>query len=279
VPNDPSLSRHAHPNRIEYSPSFYRAFIDQLGDFAPDLVIHGGDIGCGGPDFHATRKQFQESILMAEELARPVPLPIHYVFGNHEADPVSGSKDFFLATLGKRATSYYSLRRGSWRLIILDTMDAANTNFQGFIGASQLRWLENELAQSERLGEKVLLFSHHPLMPGPEGAGRGASVGNHEQVSEITDSRAHVVAAFSGHWHRNLVWHSSGVVHTVTSALDSYPCMWRRITIGESKVQIQSVQIELSVKMGEVARYRLDEEGQKIQFGSEEDRDLIIALS
>lgn len=158
VPADATPTADVQTQRITESRSFYDRFAKQIGRFSPDLVVDGGDVGCGEP--------------------------ILNVLGNHDVDPVSASKEFFLLTLANRVEGYCSAVCGAWRLILLDTMDAADTNFTGSVGKRQLRWFRNELADSERLGHRVLLFSHRPLIPGPDNIGDGAWVKNYEQLIE-----------------------------------------------------------------------------------------------
>jgi metallophosphoesterase (TIGR03767 family) len=57
-------------------------------------------------------------------------------------------------------TAYYGFDRGIVRCIVLDTVNS-HGGWQGSVDATQLGWLERELAGCAR--RPVVLFSHHPL--------------------------------------------------------------------------------------------------------------------
>jgi 3',5'-cyclic AMP phosphodiesterase CpdA len=270
------MASHHSPERIELSTSFYRGFIKQIGELKPVFVIHGGDVGCGGPEFHATTDQFEKSLLLTESLSKEITVPSYHVIGNHEVDPVTGSKDFFLAHLSASKSGHYSFEHGECRLILLDTMDSPEAGFTGYIQERQLSWLDAELMISASKNQRAFIFSHHPITPASGGVGHGAWVDGYEDVLDVFDKYDHIVAVFSGHWHRNMAWERRGVIYTVTAALDSYPCMWRQITVEKEMTLVRCLQIELSAEMLAVSRYGLDSKGCSIQLGEDSDRDLRI---
>src|SRR4029077_5075545 len=57
-------------------------------------------------------------------------------------------------------TAYYAFDHGVIRCLVLDTVNA-HGGWQGSLDASQLGWLQAELAGSA--ARPVVLFSHHPL--------------------------------------------------------------------------------------------------------------------
>jgi len=144
---------------------------------------------------------------------------------------------------GPNGGSYYSFSPSpGWRVVVLDTFDVSllgwpqghphtqiatnilglmnpneNKNmpdglegparrfvgFGGGVGAPQLAWLKRTLARAGRQGEKVLVMSHCPVMPGT--AAPVCLMWNYEEVLEVLRAapRGCVVATFSGHTHED----------------------------------------------------------------------------
>jgi len=106
-------------------------------------------------------------------------------------------------------TAYYAFDHGPVRCLVLDTVNH-HGGWQGSIDATQLSWLEAELAASA--ARPVVLFSHHPLETlvndtRPPGAGRRVLA---DELRAVLLAHPCVVAWFNGHTH----------VHRVTAVTD-----------------------------------------------------------
>jgi hypothetical protein len=82
--------------------------------------------------------------------------------GNHEYNTVgaSGYYDYFGSAAGSPSRGYYSYNRGSWHVVVLNSM----CEKVGGCGATSpmLTWLKNDLAANS--GKKcTLAYFHHPL--------------------------------------------------------------------------------------------------------------------
>lgn len=147
---------------------------------------------------------------------------VYHLTGNHDYKEVTDNAALY-RQLGMPA-DYYSFRKGNWVFIMLNTNEvAAYSNIKGTaneqeladmlerikqtgglqayrwnggISRKQLEWLNNRLADCEKNGFNVLLFSHHPLYPQSE----FTALNNMEILSTISDYTC-VKAAFSGHHH------------------------------------------------------------------------------
>jgi hypothetical protein len=115
--------------------------------------------------------------------------------GNHEyhTPDASGYFNYFGARAGAPSKGYYSYRRGSWRVIVLNS----NCNKVGGCGrrTPQGRWLRNDLANHQ--ARCTLAYFHHPLY----------STGNNTATPQVKpfwrilyDRGADVI--LSGHAHR-----------------------------------------------------------------------------
>ncbi len=116
-------------------------------------------------------------------------------------------------------TAYYAFDHGPIRCIVLDTVNH-HGGWQGSIDASQLTWLEAELAASS--ARPVILFSHHPLETltndtRPPGADRRVLAA---ELREVLLGHPCVVAWLNGHTH----------VHSVAAVTDGTGAGFWQIT-------------------------------------------------
>jgi len=106
-------------------------------------------------------------------------------------------------------TAYYGFDRGVVRCIVLDTVNP-HGGWQGSLDATQLGWLESELAGCAR--RPVVVFSHHPLEAlvndqRPPGADRRILAA---ELRYVLLSHPCVVAWVNGHTH----------IHAITAVRD-----------------------------------------------------------
>lgn len=147
---------------------------------------------------------------------------IYNVLGNHDYGGVGRNKKLY-QKLGLHH-DYYSFEEKGWRFIVLNTNEIAsysNINgrkekelselhlniknrdrnnsqeWNGGISQRQMKWLEKLLRKSEKAGEKVLVFSHHPLYP----AEIHAALNDKEILETISPYAGNVKALISGHNH------------------------------------------------------------------------------
>ena len=72
--------------------------------------------------------------------------------------------------------------------------------FNGGVGAPQLEWLRDTLASARDAGEKVVLISHQPILPGSSSS--ICLIWNYDEVlAVLRDFSDVVIASFAGHAH------------------------------------------------------------------------------
>jgi len=116
-------------------------------------------------------------------------------------------------------TAHYAFDHGIIRCVVLDTVNH-HGGWQGSIDATQLSWLQAELAASA--ARPVVLFSHHPLETmvndtRPPGADRRVLAA---ELRDVLLAHPNVVAWLNGHTH----------VHSVTAITDGEGAGFWQIT-------------------------------------------------
>jgi Calcineurin-like phosphoesterase len=106
------------------------------------------------------------------------------------------------------------------RLIVLDLARRAGGS-GGLVRAGQPGWLASQLQKAEATGRQVIVVSHQPL----ESSGGG------ESLLSLLDAHPHVIAALSGHTHRNSIEPRAGYWLINTASLIDYPQQARALRV------------------------------------------------
>lgn len=149
--------------------------------------------------------------------------PVYHLLGNHDYTVAEGEKGRVVSTIGM-PHDYYQFSVSGVRFIMLDTNDLSTYKYpagspqdleseallkklieeksnsgkpwNGGISATQLKWLDAELAAADKARERVILCGHHPLLPG-----NGHQAWNCDGVLAVIDRHPCVAAYFNGHFH------------------------------------------------------------------------------
>jgi len=149
--------------------------------------------------------------------------PVHYLLGNHDYKVADGEKSGVVKTLGM-PQDYYQFKASGVRFVMVDTNDDSVYKYprgskrdleseallkklaeeksncakssNGGLSATQLDWLEKELASADAAKERVILCGHHPLLPAI-----GSQAWNSGKVIDLIDRHPCVAAYFCGHNH------------------------------------------------------------------------------
>lgn len=197
------------------------AFVIQLGD-----LIDGGEENLG-------------PVLAAYNRLRA---PARHVLGNHD---FATARPALLERLGmKRA--YYDFGLRGWRFVVLDGMDLSVTggwppgspNFEqartllgglkaggasnaydwnGGIGDRQKRWLKETMARAEAGRERVIVFSHFPILR--EASTAAHLLWNHEEVLALVESSRAAAAFLNGHDHSGGYAQRNGIHHVTLEGM------------------------------------------------------------
>ena len=164
--------------------------------------------------------------------------PVYHILGNHDFSVEASEKSKVPERLGMSAR-FYAFSQSGIRFVFLDGTEvstfahlpddprhvramawlaewkaAGRRNAQpwnGGIGDGQLEWLEGQLAEAGKAGEKAILLCHYPILPD-----NAHNLWNDTEVLELIDrNRGTVLAWFNGHNHAGNYAERNGV-HYVT---------------------------------------------------------------
>jgi hypothetical protein len=182
------------------------AFDIQLGDL----------IDSRGADLDAIQRVFDE-----------LKAPHYSVLGNHD---FSAGRPALIPRLAKSAYYHFGSEKG-WRFLVTDGMDvsvrepggaqilqrlrasgAKNAqDWNGAIGPKQMEWLRSELDAADRVHERVIVFSHFPILA--QASTPAHLLWNHEEVLTLVEKHPCVVGWFNGHDHAGGYAERNGIHH------------------------------------------------------------------
>ena len=163
------------------SPGKLIACIDEFNKESPEFIVQTGDL--------IDRDFVSYDTLLA--ILRNAKAPVHHVLGNHDFNVADSLKARVPGKLSMPAR-YYSFTKGNWRFVALDGDDVSlyggasaskikeaeklldqmksqgkpnAMEWNGAVGEEQMKWLSGLLDQSEKAGEKVIVFCHFPIYP------------------------------------------------------------------------------------------------------------------
>ncbi|GAA4180728.1 metallophosphoesterase [Sphingobacterium ginsenosidimutans] len=198
---------------------FYRNSLDKLDSAVTainregvDFTVMLGDLVDVGP------KDLQPALQRLNKLKSPV----YNILGNH--DYVDVDDGGHLYKLYKMPNPYYTVEKGEWLFILLNTNELADyatkagsgqreawkkindilktakrnndQPWNGGISEKQLKWMERQLHKAQSASKKVIVFTHHPLYPE-----NGLEALNNREILTLIEKYPVVKVVISGHHH------------------------------------------------------------------------------
>ncbi len=159
-----------------------------FGDAA--LCMITGDLAHWG-EAHAYAK--------LKEILPELKMPWHLLIGNHDAR-VAARDAFPELPWSEDRILHYRMETAGGVFLVLDTVDDRNNNGRHF--ESQLRWLRQQLLETQAAGDDVFLFMHHPPMDIGIHSMNLIGMANPEDLIAVLQGFRHVRHMFFGHLHR-----------------------------------------------------------------------------
>ncbi|MDH7515505.1 MAG: metallophosphoesterase [Bacteroidota bacterium] len=176
-------------------------FVVQLGDL---IYARGDEV------VHA-----QENMDAALSVLTKLKAPLYHVAGEHCREVgIDVLRKKWKATRLYRDFTVTGLH--GWRFVILDGAEEGD----GFLGRDQIAWFGKTLAQAMKKKERVIVFSHYPLI---REAAPSRRLSRPDTLLAILDSLPCVAAWIAGHDHGGGYAVRNGVHHITIRALVAYP--------------------------------------------------------
>lgn len=199
-----------------------RVAIERLADCVRDFnskelafAIQLGDIIEGQPSRQKTHEDLDRILHVFNRLQ----MQKYHILGNH--DVAHADREVMQHKTGLVQPYYafiHPLANG-WRFIVLDGNEGEQ-GVEGFLGKTQLAWLEGQLAEAAKGEQKVIVFSHYALL---EAAAPHDLMHTPEPVLKLIEGSGRVAGYFAGHDHGGGYATHNGIHHLTFTGMVEAP--------------------------------------------------------
>lgn len=264
------------------------ALLEDLRKAQLDLVLHLGDLTCGGGTYEMSPDVFATTVADMSRIYQGIDVPVYVLPGNHDSLPGSGGWSFFNETWGLQPGLGSTIDLPLVRLVLLNSHGhspdqiAQADEFDpvyGWVSDQELQRLEDALRTA---GDRpVLVFTHQLLAPWSNHTQWRDfyAVRNADAVCEVMSRHANLPAVFQAHAHRFDVRQVKlgryERTFVILPSLIEYPIAWVRLDIAPGQLRMRLQQLPLP-ELQEASRS--SGTGQEWRAGRPEWRDLTIPL-
>jgi 3',5'-cyclic AMP phosphodiesterase CpdA len=264
------------------------ALVDQLQNAGLDLVLHLGDLTCGGGTYDMDPDVFVTTMADLRRTYQDIGVPMHALPGNHDSLPGAGGWDIFHDVWGLEPGVGATLDLSPARLVLLNTHGHSHTQIAladefdpvwGWVSDEELQRLDRALATAGEL--PVLVFTHQLLAPWSDKSDwrEFYAVRNSAEVREVLSRHSNVAAVFQAHAHRfdvrRLALGRTECTFVILPSLIEYPLAWLRLDLTATLLRMRLRQLPLPELL---EASRTSGRGQEWRAGRPEWRDLTIPL-
>lgn len=225
-----------------------------------DLIIHLGDLVCGGGGYKMPGDEFVQSMRYVHRRLQELDVPVVALPGNHDLHPGEGHLHEFYALwdypendIGKTVDLPHV------RFVLLNAMGHTPEQIQrapdrdpvyGMVSPAEFKRLQNVLLSAD--DRPVLMFSHQVVLPWNSGKPWKEYYGVHngQEILNLIDQARCVCAVFQGHAHRLHVQErvlQSGrrcVFATLPGTIE-YPVAWTQLLLKGTQAHFQLQRLPL----------------------------------
>ena len=235
-----------------WSEEIQASLFNELKAVAPDMILHLGDLTCGGGHFKMPPDQFFATLTATVDAFRSLPADFHGLPGNHDC-PENGDWSFAAQYLGLEPGLGQTIDLPTARLVLLNTHGHSpeqiaaiwpNSPNAGWVNQAELARLDETLATTGN--RPVFLFSHQLLRPwlAPTQPWQDLyGIENAAEVLAVLACHGNVRAVFQGHAHR-LDVHQATLGNkegwfVILPAIIEYPLAWLQLDLLPDELQVQ----------------------------------------
>lgn len=254
----------ADGKQINYSGEIIDAFIDQMKQVEPDILILNGDLAFNGE--RENHRYLAKALKQLDALILVNP-------GNHDIDSKQGIKmseeksmrmpsvtqeefkviyqDFGYnqaSAMDQDSLSYLINISPSLDILMLDSRcdESCEDLDGGFIRSSTLKWIEEQLKQSKASGKEVLVASHHNLLIHLPRLTKGFTLDNYQELLTLF-KKYDVKLNLSGHIHAQHISEADNIFDVATQSLAVYQNQVGLINYyPHQKIQYSTMPIDVS---------------------------------
>ncbi len=264
-----------------------RVLLDSLRSASPDLVIHLGDLTCGGGSYQMPVEEFHHTIQQIKQAFATLSVPVYALPGNHDCPPGS-DYSFFASVWGGEPGIGHTIDLPTARLVLLNSQGHTPQQLAealpgdptyGWVSQAELERLEEALVGARE--RPVIMFMHQLLRcwTGDRPWHELYAIKNGSKVLNILAHYSNVRAVFQGHAHRLDVQVQPIGKHectfVVTPALIEYPLGWLLLEMARDSLTVRLQRLPLPTL---AEQSRLSGNGQEWRDGRREWHDFQIEL-
>jgi len=218
-----------------------------------DLVLHLGDVTCGGGSFAMPEADFHAALARMQQAFGTLPMPVYALPGNHDCPPGGGDWSHFENLWGLQSGQGVTIDTPAARLVLLNAQGHSAAQIErarpddpvyGWVNAAELARLDHALATAP--DRPVLLFTHQLVRPWvgrAEGWREFYRVLNADAVLNILARHGNVRGVFQGHAHlydvQVLDVGGAPCTFVVVPAVIEYPMAWLQLALRRDALAVQ----------------------------------------
>lgn len=233
------LTFKADGKQINYIGEITDAFIEDMKQLKPDVIILNGDLVFNGErDNHqylSKKLKALDSLVLVNtgnhdinspSAIKMLPQRSHKVASVSDEEYQRIYRDFGFKQANSQdinSLSYKVEVSESLHIIMLDSRcdNSCENIHSGQIKAETLDWLDQQLEASKEMGAEVLLASHHNVLVHYPRLNEGFTINNHQQLIDLLNEYD-VKLALSGHIHVQHIAQDDGLTDIATGSLAVY---------------------------------------------------------
>ncbi len=187
-------------------------------------------------------KPFEKELSAFLPHTENIKVPWYFTFGNH--DTMFGgylSPSLYIELVNKynknytfEKTYYSFVPQKGYKAIVLDTIIRDRLTTNGRIGEEQMKWLDNEIANSKN--DIILIFMHVPVI-------EPFNSPNHrlldaDEMQNVLNKYKNPIAIFQGHYHGAKITQKDNILYVSCPSMVTYPNAFRIITINNYRRKV-----------------------------------------